>query len=121
MKKFIKTGLNQRDDDLTEIIRIEDHLQHREHSAGKVEKNVADAPSLCAFPPVIHHSLWHVLDERNRQLNVAAGVEEVQPVPDTGRRNAQSHDDDNEEDRDDTAGDIRDSLVGALEISKFWS
>lgn len=100
---------------LTVVVAVEDHLQHRQHPAGKVEQNVSDAPALRALPPVVHHSLWHVLDERDRQLDVAAGVEEVQPVPDAGNRDAQSHDDDGEEDGDDAASNIRDSLVAALE------
>lgn len=106
-------------DDLTIIVRIEDHLQHGEHAAGEVEQNISDAPSLRALPPVIHHSLWHVLDERDRQLDVAAGVEEVQPVPDASNCDAKSHDDDNKEDCNDAAGDIRDSLVGALKESEL--
>jgi len=61
------------------VVSNEDHLEYTEGSTGEIEDDVPNAPAHSAFAPEVHVSLWHVLDDRDSQLNVGAVVEEVQP------------------------------------------
>jgi hypothetical protein len=113
--KFIESKSNfLNEESLTVVVRIQHHLKHGESSTGEIEKNVADAPSHGAFPPVIHHNLRHVLDECDGQLDVAACIEEIQPMPDAKDRYAKCDNDDCEEDADDASCNVRDTLISAL-------
>lgn len=99
---------------LTVVVGVEHHLKHWKGSTGEIEENVADAPSHCAFSAIVHHSLWDVLDERDSQLDVAACVKEVKPVPDTKHSDTKRDDNHSEKDADDASCDVRDTLVAAL-------
>jgi len=47
------------------VVADEEHLQDGEGATREVEEDVADAPADRALPPVVHVSLWNVLDQRN--------------------------------------------------------
>lgn len=39
------------------VVRIQNHLQHAQTAAGKVEENIADTPTTRALATIVHHGL----------------------------------------------------------------
>lgn len=48
--------------ELTEVVRVDEHLQNTKSSSREVQQHVSDRPALCTLPPEIHVRLrqaWH--------------------------------------------------------------
>lgn len=102
---------------LTVIVRIQNHLEHWKSSTSEVEEDVSDTPADGGFSSVVHHSLWHVFNQRDGELDVATSVEEVKPVPDPNNGDDERNHYHSEKDAYDAASDIRHSLVSALRVN----
>lgn len=59
---------------LTVIVRVQNHLEHWKSSTSEVEEDVPNTPADGGFSSVVHHSLWHVFNQRDSELDVATSV-----------------------------------------------
>jgi hypothetical protein len=55
--------------------RVDNKLRNGQYSASKVKKNLTDCPSNGRLALVVEVDLWHVLDDRHEQFDVAEGVD----------------------------------------------
>jgi len=62
------------------VVSLEEHLQNGEGAAGKVQENVANAPSIRAFPFVVHIRLRNVFDNGDKEFDIREILDETVPV-----------------------------------------
>lgn len=89
---------------------VKEELGDAEDAAQEVQQDLADAPALGAAVPEVIRELGSVLDQRDEQLDVRDGVDDVEPRPRRlGVRVRRRGQDDADDDGDGDEGPSRDA------------
>ena len=99
------------------VVSYEEHLHHAECATCEVKQDIANAPTHCALPLVVHESLRDIFDESDAQLDIGAVGEEGQPVDNTGQSEYQSDGNKDANAGQDSITHFGHRLVGSLKTS----
>ena len=93
------------------VVGVEKNLAHAQEPTSEVQQYVAYAPARGAFALEIEQCLRHVLEQRDKHLDVGAAREELQPPNHVAERHAQAQDQEHCDALEEPPAHHRDRLV----------